>query len=116
MAAKFEESWNFLHAVWAIDGKHIAIKKPNKSGLVYYNYNNFFSIIILTLVDADYKFMWVDIGANGSTSDCVVFNDSELKDGFEHDDIGLPPPDHLTNDDLDVQYYMLEDDAFPLRT
>ena len=39
---------------------------------------------------------------NRSTSDCAVLNDSELKDGFESDDIGLPPPDHLTNDDLGI--------------
>ena len=64
----------------------------------------------------DYKFMWVDIGANGSTSDCAMFNDSELKDRFESDDIGLRPPNHLNNDDLDMPYYVLGDDAFPLRT
>ena len=60
----------------AIDGKHIAMRKPNKSGSVFYNYKGFFSIILLTVVDVDYKFMWVDIGANGSTSDCPMFNDS----------------------------------------
>ena len=116
VAAKFEERWNFPHAVGAIDGKHIAMKKPGKSGSLYYNYKGFFSILLLTVVDVDYKFMWVDIGANGSSSDCSMFNDSELKEGFERDDIGLPPPDRLTNDDLDVPYYLIRDDAFPLRT
>ena len=45
-----------------------------------------------------------------------MFNDSDLKEGFESDDIGLPPLDRLTNDDLDVPYYLIGDDAFPLRT
>ena len=39
-----------------------------------------------------------------------------MKEGFESDNIGLPPSDRLTNDDLDVLYYMIGDDAFPLRT
>ena len=69
---------------------------------MYYNYKRFFSIILLTLVDVDYKFMWVENGANRSTSDCAVFNDSDLKDGFDSDNIGLPPPDHLTNNNLNV--------------
>ena len=60
--------------------------------------------------------MGVDIGANGSNSDCAVFNDSDLKDGFDSDDIGLPPADHLPNNYIDVLYYMLGDDAFSLRT
>ena len=94
----------------------IAMRKLNKSGSVYYNYKGFFSIICLALAGRDYKFMWVDIGANGSTSDCAMFNDSELKDGFESNDTGLSPPDHLINEHLDVPYYMIGNNAFPLRT
>ena len=97
-----------------LDNMQIAMKKPGKSGSVFYNYKGLFSIILLAVVDMDYKFMWVDIGANGSTSDCAMFNDSKLKEGFESDDIGLPPPDSLTNDDLNVPYYIIREDAFPL--
>ena len=49
----------------------------------------FFSIILLGLVDAEYKFIWVDVGANGSTSDCAVFNNSKLKEALEVDTLGL---------------------------
>ena len=29
----------------------------------------FFSLVLLALVDVEYKFLWVDIGSNGSSSD-----------------------------------------------
>ena len=71
--------WNFHHCVGAIDGKHIAIKCTPKCGSIYYNYKGFHSIILVALVDADYKFAWVD-GSGGSSADAHVFNQLELKE------------------------------------
>jgi hypothetical protein len=112
----FGNRWNFWHACGALDGKHIAIKAPAVSGTLYHNYKGFFSIIMLALVDADYKFMWLDIGANGSTSDCAVFNSSELKDALDDGTLGLPPSEPLPGDDHPMPYFLVGDDAFALST
>ena len=54
--------WWICHTLAAIDGKHNAIRKPPKSGTLYYNYKGFFSVILLAMVDHDYKFIWCDVG------------------------------------------------------
>lgn len=38
VAKGYEEKWNFPNCVGAIDGKHIAIRAPPKSGSIFYNY------------------------------------------------------------------------------
>ena len=65
ISKKFEERWNLSNTIGALDGKHLAIKCPRGAGSLYYNYKGFHSIVLLALVDADYKFMYIDVGANG---------------------------------------------------
>ena len=116
VAEHFQDKWNLAHCCGAIDGKHVAIKKPKDSGTLYYNYKGYFSIVLLAVVDADYQFLWADVGANGSSSDCGIFNDSELEPALRNGTLGFPQPEPLPNDDTDTPFFIAADDAFPLRT
>ena len=82
---------------------------------MYYNYKGFYSVVLLALIDADYKFIWADLGGLGSSSDAQMYNNCELKEYVEGDNIGFPRPDPLPNDTQDVPYYFIGDDAFALR-
>ena len=111
---RFRNRWNVPHAVGALDGKHIAIKKPKRSGSEYFNYKGYFSLVLLALVDADYKFLWVNAGASGSSSDAQIFNRSKLKRRIENGTLRLPPPEPLGPGGPDLHYFLLGNDAFAL--
>ena len=111
---RFRNRWNIPHVVGALDGKHIAIENPKKSGDEYLNYKGYFSLVVLALVDADYNFLWVNTGASGSSSDAQIFNHSKLKRRIENRTLGLPPPEPLRPGGSDLHYFLLGDDDFSL--
>jgi hypothetical protein len=61
IARDFENTWNFPHCIGALDSKHIQTRCPFGDGSLYYNYKGAHSIVLLTLVDANYKFALVDV-------------------------------------------------------
>ena len=114
IADQFATRWNFHNVLGALDGKHVAVVKPKNTGSLYYNYKKFTSIVLMALVDADYKFIWIDVGAHGCCSDAQLWNNCELKDAIENRLIDLPQPKPLPGDDKDMPYFILADDAFAL--
>lgn len=62
VAQKFNEYWNFLNCLGAVDGKHVVMIAPPDSGSVFYNYKGTHSIVLMAICDASYKFLYIDIG------------------------------------------------------
>lgn len=114
IASRFEQRWQFPHCVGAVDGKHVVIKKPGKSGSSYYNYKHTFSVVLLATVDADYKFITVDVGAMGRFSDGSLFSSSALGKKMIKRTLLLPAPAQLPTIVNPVPYVFVGDEAFPL--
>ena len=92
---RFRNRWNVPHTLGALDGKHIAIMKPKKSGSEYFNYKSYFSLVLFALDGIGYKFLCINVGASGSSSDAQIFNRSNLKRRIENGTLGLPPIEPL---------------------
>lgn len=61
--------WKFPNCIGYINGKHICIKAPLHSGNLHHNYRPFFSIVLQDVVGPDYRFIAIQVGAYGKTSD-----------------------------------------------
>ena len=75
---QFSAKWNFPNCIGAIDGKHIRVVCRKNSGSLFFNYKNYFSIVLLALVDADYKFIAIDAGSYGKEGDSGIFEKSVM--------------------------------------
>ena len=116
IAAKFEEKWNFPLCLGALDGKHVHIKAPPNSGSLYFNYKHTFSMVLMALVDANYKFIFADIGAFGKCSDGGIFSSCELGKGLANEALNIPDDEILPKAPQlgPMPYVIVADEAFPL--
>ena len=65
------------------DGSHLPIKCPSggqEAKKQQYNFKNFCSVVLLGLVDANYRFIWASLGALGNTHDSAYFESTSLWD------------------------------------
>ncbi|CAG2257297.1 unnamed protein product [Mytilus edulis] len=102
IADEFQKRWNVPHACGALDGKHVAIRCPPKTGpftTITRVFSHWYSLPWLMLTTSFYGLML-----------------AELKECLEDGTIGFPEPDPLPNDDQNMPYFLLGDDAFGLRT
>ena len=126
IADKTFETWQFPNAIGAMDGKHIPLFHPKGSGSEYFNYKGFYSLVLLALIDYDYKFLYVDVGCQGRISDGGVYSNSTLNFALENNHLNLPKarPLPASNDlkwlhDQETEtlfpFMIVADDAFPLK-
>ena len=73
---------HFANCMSTLDSKHIMIKTPS----IYWHY----SIVLLTLVDANYRSIYVDSSEYGSNSDDSVFKASNFGKKYMSHKIGIP--------------------------
>lgn len=114
-AHKFWQRWNFPMCVGAIDGKHVRIQCPPTSGSLFYNYKGYFSTVLFALVDAEYKFIAIDVGSYGREGDASIFHKSPIGKKIKNNAWNLPQPKNIPSTDIVVPHVFLGDQAFSLQ-
>lgn len=70
----FLKRCNMSNCIGAVDGKHIIIKSRPMPASEFFNYEQSFSVILISSCDAYYSFTMVDIGAVGETTIQIFLN------------------------------------------
>ena len=111
----FYERWDFPNTVGPLDGNQLHMRAPDSSGTTFFNYKKSFSINLMAIVDADYKFLVVDIGQIGSASDGGMWDNSNFGSAWNRDQVNMPPPTPLPGTETDIPYVLVADEPFPLK-
>ena len=94
-------------------GKHISMDCPKYGGSQYFNYKGFHSTVLLAVCDANYKFIYVNIGSYGRDNDASIFSQSQLYKAINTNTLNIPPPEPLQG--VDIPYFLVGDDIFALK-
>lgn len=113
----FYTKWNVPNCVGAVDGKHVHIFAPKKSGSTFYNYKGTFSIVLMAIVDANYKYIMIDVGSYGGNSDGGIFANCAFGRSWLNNDtnLHLPKDKPLPSTDITLPLVLVADEAFPLK-
>lgn len=114
IAQRYYELWNVPNCIGSIDGKHIRIKAPPRSGSEFINYKGYFSIVLLAVADADGRFVTIDVGEFGRNSDGRALKNSNFGKALKKGRLNIPEPAALPGETHPVPYFFVGDEAFPL--
>jgi hypothetical protein len=72
LSKKILESLQIFLTTGAKDGKHVGVIVPADSGSLFYNFKNYFSVVLLGVCDSKYCFTFVDISSYDKSLDLSV--------------------------------------------
>jgi hypothetical protein len=113
IAKTFQDRSQFPHCLGAVDGKHVRLTTP--IGSMFYNYKGYSSIVLMAVADANYRFIYVDIGGYGKDNDSAIWQRTDLWKAVINGEAGLPQNTSIPESDLPaIPYFFVGDEAFGL--
>ena len=79
----------------------------------YHNFKNFYSVVLLALVGAKYRFIWSALGATGNTHDSTYFQSTHLFHEINEGNV-LPEKFQFIGN-TKIPPMILGDGAFPMK-
>jgi hypothetical protein len=111
-----EQLWQFPCAWGAVEGCHLPIVCPSggqEARKEYHNFKNFYSIVMMAIVDAKDRFVWASIGFPGNSDDSVILQSTQLWTDITENNI--IPSIGKNIEKLIVNPLIPGDSAFPFR-
>ena len=91
---------------------------PPNTGSDFFNFKKYFSIVLMTVADANYYFTAIDVGSHGREGGSYVLKKSNFWKRFTAGQLDLPGDKPLPSNDsregTPVPHVMLGDEAFGL--
>ena len=113
---RLQYSLEFSKLHWKYRCSHIRIRRPPNPGSLYFNYNQYHSIVLQTVLGANLKFVTVDLGAFGKQSDSGVFRNSALYQSLEIRGLQVPEDKVLPHNEIILRHIFAGDEVYHLTT
>ena len=114
--ALMDEEWQFPYAFGAVDGCHLPIKCPpggSEAAKEYQNVKNFYSVVLMAIVDPKERFIWGSVGFPGNSHDSTMFKSTKVYNKIIED--GVIPAMAQKENNINVYPMILGNGAFPFR-
>lgn len=87
-------------------------------GSLYYNYKQFFSLVLMIVADHRSRIVYAHFGSYGHESDAGIFDRSDFHRlvNDANNPLNLPPRAPLPGSDVTIPHFFIGDGAFPLQT
>lgn len=72
-------------------------------------------MVLMAIVDGNYRFIMCDFGTNGRVSDGGVIQNTLFYDKLQHGTLNIPPEEIVKDTSTALPYVFVADDAFQLR-
>ena len=113
---RLQYSLEFRNCIERIDAKNIRIHCPPNSVSQYFKYTQCNSSVLQAVVDANLKFVTVDVGAYGKQNDGGVFRNSAVYQSLETRSLQVPEDTVLLHGEIRLPRIFVGDEAYTLTT
>ena len=109
----FDELLQSPYSFGAVDECHLPIKCPKgglESAKEYHNFKNFYSIVVMAIVDEKDRFMWASSGYPGNSHDAIILKSTDLYHRISNKNY---LPTCIVASEMEIYPVLLGDSAFP---